>query len=59
VQDRIQLPAVPLPRPSARKPRLEKIRKQLELPENSLLGFSSMEPIGHEDVWRTLLGIIG
>jgi GTP-binding protein len=44
---------------AARKPQLEKIRKQLELPENSLLGFSSTDDIGHEDVWRTLLGIIG
>ena len=44
---------------SARKPQLLKIQKQLELPTNSLLGFSSVENIGHEDVWRTLLGIIG
>ena len=44
---------------SARKPQLLKIQKQLELPANSLLGFSSVENIGHEDVWRTLLGIIG
>jgi GTP-binding protein len=44
---------------SARKPALLKIQKQLELPDNSLLGFSSHENIGHEDVWRTLLGIIG
>jgi GTP-binding protein len=44
---------------SARKPQLLKIQKQLELPSNSLLGFSSVENIGHEDVWRTLLGIIG
>lgn len=44
---------------SARKPQLRKIQKQLELPDNSLLGFSANEDIGHEDVWRTLLGIIG
>jgi GTP-binding protein len=44
---------------AARKPQLEKIRAKLELPENSLIGFSSAEPIGHDDVWRTLLGIIG
>lgn len=44
---------------SARKPQLLKIQQQLELPANSLLGFSSHEDIGHEDVWRTLLGIIG
>jgi len=44
---------------SARKPMLLKIQKQLELPDNSLLGFSSHEDIGHQDVWRTLLGIIG
>ncbi len=44
---------------AARKPRLAQIQKQLELPANSLLGFSSVEPIGHDEVWRTLLGIIG
>lgn len=44
---------------SARKPQLLKIQKQLELPANSLLGFSSHDDIGHDDVWRTLLGIIG
>lgn len=44
---------------SARKPRLLEIQKKLELPANSLLGFSANEDIGHEDVWRTLLGIIG
>lgn len=44
---------------SARKPMLLKIQKQLELPDNALLGFSSNEDIGHQDVWRTLLGIIG
>ncbi len=44
---------------SARKPQLLKIQKQLELPDNALLGFSSHDDIGHQDVWRTLLGIIG
>ena len=44
---------------SARKPMLLKIQKKLELPDNALLGFSSAENIGHDDVWRTLLGIIG
>lgn len=44
---------------AARKPKLDAIRKQLELPENSLLGFSAHENLGHDDVWRTLLGIIG
>ena len=44
---------------SARKPALLKIQQQLELPDNALLGFSAKENIGHEDVWRTLLGIIG
>lgn len=44
---------------SARKPQLLKIQKQLELPANALLGFSSVENIGHDEVWRTLLGIIG
>jgi GTP-binding protein len=44
---------------AARKPQLDKIRKKLELPQNSLLGFSSVDAIGHDEVWRTLLGIIG
>ncbi|MDP2270756.1 MAG: ribosome biogenesis GTP-binding protein YihA/YsxC [Archangium sp.] len=44
---------------SARKPQLLKIQQKLELPDNSLLGFSSHDDIGHQDVWRTLLGIIG
>lgn len=44
---------------AARNPRLMTIGSQLELPANSLLGFSALEPIGHEDVWRTLLGILG
>lgn len=44
---------------AARKPQLAKIQKTLELPDNSLLGFSAVEPIGHDEVWRTLLGIIG
>ncbi|MFT3707956.1 MAG: ribosome biogenesis GTP-binding protein YihA/YsxC [Archangium sp.] len=43
---------------AARKPQLEKIRKQLELPANSLLGFSSNENLGHDEVWGTLLGIL-
>jgi GTP-binding protein len=44
---------------AARKPMLHKIQKQLELPDNSVLGFSSVENIGHDEVWGTLLGIIG
>lgn len=43
---------------AARKPRLEKIRAQLELPANSLLGFSAHENLGHDEVWGTLLGIL-
>jgi len=42
---------------AARKPQLRKIQEKLELPENALLGFSSHEGIGHEELWRTLLGI--
>jgi GTP-binding protein len=44
---------------AARKPRLLEIQKRLELPDNSVLGFSSVENIGHDEVWGTLLGIIG
>jgi GTP-binding protein len=44
---------------AARKPRIEQLRRKLELPENSVLGFSSVEPIGRDEVWRTLLGITG
>ena len=43
---------------AARKPRLKKLQQQLELPENALLGFSSNEAIGHDELWRTLLGIV-
>jgi GTP-binding protein len=43
---------------AARKPQLEKIRAQLELPENSLLGFSAHENLGRDEVWGTLLGIL-
>ncbi len=44
---------------AARKPRLAAISKQLELPPGGLVGFSSVEKIGHEDVWRALLGVVG
>ncbi|MGV3620422.1 MAG: ribosome biogenesis GTP-binding protein YihA/YsxC [Archangium sp.] len=44
---------------AARKPRLQKFQEQLELPQNSLLGYSSHDNLGHEELWRTLLGIIG
>ena len=44
---------------AARKPRLEQLRKQLELPANSLLGFSAHENLGRDEVWGTLLGILG
>lgn len=44
---------------SARKPMLQKIKQKLELPDGALLGFSSVENIGHEEVWGTLLGITG
>ncbi len=44
---------------AARKPRLKKLQQQLELPDNALVGFSSHEGLGHEELWRTLLGIIG
>jgi len=44
---------------AARKPQLEKIRTKLELPANSLLGFSAHENMGHDEVWGTLLGILG
>lgn len=44
---------------SARKPRLDAIQKQLELPPGGLIGFSSVEKIGHEEVWRALLSMVG
>ncbi len=44
---------------AARKPRLLKLQQQLELPTNALLGYSSHENLGHDELWRTLLGIIG
>ncbi|MFO0600050.1 MAG: ribosome biogenesis GTP-binding protein YihA/YsxC [Myxococcaceae bacterium] len=44
---------------ASRKPKLEAIRKQLDLPQNSLLGFSSHEKLGRDEVMGTLLGILG
>ncbi len=40
---------------AARKPRLEQIRKQLELPEGAVQGFSATEPLGVTEVWQALL----
>ncbi len=42
---------------AARKPRLKALQQQLELPENSLLGFSAHDNLGHDALWATLLGI--
>lgn len=44
---------------AARKPRLAAIARQLELPPGGLVGFSSAEKIGHDDVWRALLAVVG
>lgn len=44
---------------AARKPRLLELRKKLELPEGALLGFSAVEKIGFDEVWRTVLEILG
>lgn len=43
---------------AARKPRLDQIRKQLELPAEAVVGFSAHEAIGRDDVWAALLGIL-
>jgi GTP-binding protein len=40
---------------AARKPKLEQIRKDLELPEGAVQGFSATEPLGVTEVWQALL----
>jgi GTP-binding protein len=40
---------------AARKPRIEQIRKQLELPEGAVQGFSATEQLGVTEVWQALL----
>lgn len=44
---------------AARKPQLQKIKEKLELPDGAVLGFSAVENIGHDDVWGTLLSLLG
>lgn len=41
-----------------RKPRVEQLRAQLELPEGAVVGFSAHEGLGFQDVWASLLGVI-
>jgi GTP-binding protein len=43
---------------AARKPRLDAIRRQLELPAGGLVGFSAVERFGVDEVWGTLLGAV-
>ena len=44
---------------SYRKPRIEALAKQLEVPVETVVGFSAFEDIGHIDVWGRLLEIVG
>ena len=41
-----------------RKPRVQELTRQLELPEGAVLPFSATEPIGVEETWRALLDAI-
>jgi GTP-binding protein len=43
---------------AARKPRLDAIGRQLELPAGGLVGFSAVERFGVDEVWSTLLGAV-
>jgi len=43
---------------AARKPKVEQIRKLLELPEGAVQGFSATENLGVEAVWESLLSVI-
>jgi GTP-binding protein len=40
-----------------RKPRLREISEALEVPAETVLAFSAKEPIGHDEVWETLLDV--
>lgn len=40
---------------AARKPKIEQIRKALELPEGAVQGFSATEQMGVTEVWQALL----
>lgn len=41
-----------------RKPRIAKLREQLELPEGAVVAFSAVDAIGVEEVWQTLVGAL-
>lgn len=43
---------------AARKPRLDAISRQLEIPAGGLLGFSAVEKFGVDEVWGTLLAAV-
>jgi GTP-binding protein len=42
-----------------RKPRLQTLSKELSLPLEAILPFSSTDKIGFEEVWDALLGVVG
>jgi GTP-binding protein len=42
-----------------RKGRVDSLQKQLELPKGALIGFSSTDRIGVDQVWGALLDIVG
>jgi GTP-binding protein len=42
-----------------RKPRLQALSKELSLPLEAILPFSSTDKIGFEEVWDALLGVVG
>ncbi|MEW5737405.1 MAG: ribosome biogenesis GTP-binding protein YihA/YsxC [Myxococcota bacterium] len=43
---------------AARRPRLDALARQLELPPGALLGFSATDGIGVDEVWGTVLAAI-
>ncbi len=44
---------------SYRKPRVHALAKELELPDDVVVGFSAFEDIGHIDIWGRVLEIAG
>jgi GTP-binding protein len=43
---------------AARRPRLDSVAKQLEVPRDAVLGFSATDGLGVDEVWGTLLATV-
>jgi GTP-binding protein len=42
-----------------RKPRMVELARQLDLPLEAVVGFSSTDRLGVDEVWESLLGVVG